>query len=226
MENSSTPHTPAIIEALPANKNNSSHQMKAEVTMALSALDGLYKENISSYANEIHAYTQNIEKLQSRLAMLLKEQEPHLDTLDTHQKDIDYTLRLLERLTEEWMQKSIVIQALENELGQLEHSAEEREQILKNRNESLKTLAFEIEVAELLLLEHELQKQNIVLYMEPIEREVKTLEQSIKDLESEKRYSESAYLHQLSPSSASSQHALQHTSNTHIDTTTVINTES
>jgi hypothetical protein len=54
--------------------------------------------------------------------------------------------------------------------------------------------------------------------MEPMEREIKTLEQSIKDLESEKRYIESAYLHQLSPTSASSNHTL-------IDKTNVIHTK-
>ena len=219
MANSSTSHTPVVVQKTSTKKSNTSDQVKAEVTMALSTLDRLYKENISSYADELHAYTHKIEKLQSRLAVLLKEKEPHAATLETYQKDIDYTLRLLERLTEEWTQKSLVITALESELSQLDHSTEEREQILKARNETLKNLAFEIEDVELLLLEHELQKQNILLFMEPMEREIRTLEQSIKDLESEKRYIESAYLHQLSPSSASSNHAAL------IDKTNVINTK-
>jgi chromosome segregation ATPase len=218
MANSSTPHTPAVVQKISTKKSNRSDQVKAEVTMALSTLDRLYKENISSYANELHACTHKIEKLQSRLALLLKEKEPHTATLQTYEKDIDYTLRLLERLTEVWSQKSLVIRELESELSQLNHSPKEREQILKSRNETLENLAIEIEDVELSLLEHELQKQNILLLMEPMEREIKTLEQSIKDLESEKRYIESAYLHQISPTSTSSNHTL-------IDKTNVINTK-
>jgi len=208
MSDTSTQNKLTVLENTSIAQSNTSHQLKAEVTMALSALDSLYKENISAYANEIHAYTHKIEKLQSRLEVLLKEKEPHTATLQTHQHDTDYTLRSLEKLTEEWTQQSLVITALENELKQLDHSPKEREQILKARNETLKSLTLEIENIELLLLEHELQRQNTLLFMEPIEREIKTLEQSIKDLESEKRYVESAYLHKISPSSQSSNHAL------------------
>ena len=206
MENSSTSHTPTIVSNTSDKRSKTLNHMQAEVTIALSALDRLYQENISSYANELHTYTHKIEKLQSRLAVLLKEKEPHTNTLQIHQKDVDYTLRLLERLTEEWTQKSLVITALESELSQLDHSTKERKQILKVRNKTLENLALEIENVELSLLEYELQKQNILLHMEPIEREIKTLEQSIKNLESEKRYIESAYLHQLSPSLQSSNH--------------------
>ena len=220
MANSSTPNTPAVVQKTSPKKNNTSDQVKAEVTMALSTLDRLYKENISAYANELHTCTHKIEKLQTRLEVLLKEKEPHTATLQTHQKDIDYTLRLLERLSEEWTQKSLVITELESELSQLDHSSKERKQILKARNETLENLALEIEDVELLLLEHELQKQNMLIFMDPMEREIKTLEQSIKDLESKKRYIESTYLHQISPSSQSSNHAL--TDKTNDDFTTLL----
>jgi len=209
MANTSTSNKPIVLEStdIVANDHSISHQLKSEVTMALSALDSLYKENISAYADEIHAYSHKIEQLQSRLETLEEKMAPHHAMLEVHQKDIDYTLRLLERLSEEWIQKSLVISALESELSQLEHSTQERQQILKERHERLKHLSFEIEDVELLLLEHELQKQNMLILLEPMEREMRSIKHSIKELESEKRYVESAHLHKLSPSAQ----ALSHT---------------
>jgi len=186
------------------------HETKAEVAMALTALDKIYKERIAAYAHELHNCTQKIEKLQSRLAELLEEKKPHSATLEKHQKDTDYSLRLLEKLTEDWTQKSLVIREIEHELSQLNHSDTEREKILQSRHKSLKDLGFEIEDTELLLLEHELQRQNTLLVMEPIEREITSVEREIKDLESEKRYIESVYLHQISPTTQNTNQALSY----------------
>ncbi|SFV70775.1 Myosin heavy chain [hydrothermal vent metagenome] len=215
MANSPVTHKLTVIEntsidtsAVHNEPKSVSHHFKAEMAMALTALDTLYKENISAYANELHTRTHKIEKLQNHLDVLLKEKKPQTDRLQTHQHEIDYMLRLLERLTQEWTQKSLVIRELESELSQLNHSDKEREQILKTRNETLKNLTIEIEEIELSLLENELQKQNILLFLEPIEQEIKSLRETIKNLESEKRYIETTYLHKLSPSSASSNHAL------------------
>ncbi len=208
MKDTSTLHTPMRIEETPTSKNDTSSQVKAEVTMALSRLDNLYKENIRSYANELHSCTHALEKLHNQLNVLLKEKAPHIATLEIHEKDIDYTLRLLERLTQEWVQKSLIITELETEFKQLSQADDKHEHIISSRKNALKTVAFEIENVEISLLEHELQKQNILLLIEPIEREIKILKQSIKDLESKKRYIESTYLHQISPSGQDAQQLL------------------
>ena len=208
MKDTSTVHTPIIIEEAPTSKQDASSHVKAEVTMALSTLDHMYKENIRSYAHELHSTTHELEKLQNKIHVLLEERAPHSATLETQEKDIDYTLRLLERLTQEWIQKSLIITELETEFKQLDQADEKHEHIISSRKSALKTVAFEIENTEITLLEHELQKQNILLLIEPIEREIKILEQSIKDLESQKRYVESTYLHQISPSRQDAQQLL------------------
>jgi len=210
MSNVSTELTPAdsVQTSSVTQKDDTSEHLKAQVTMALSALDTLYKENISAYAQELHNYTREIENAHTQLIVLHKEKEPHTNALRSIEKEVDYTLRLLERLTEEWCQKSVVISELENELTHLKHTSKEREKILKNRNETLVKLHIEIEDTELLLLEHELQKQNILLLLEPIERKITTLEQSIKELESQKHYIETYRLHQLSPAIQNSNHTL------------------
>jgi chromosome segregation ATPase len=210
MENVPTQHTQidSVQTSSATHKGNTSQHVKAQVTMALGALDTLYKENIKAYAQELHSYTQKIENAHTQLVLLHKEKEPHTNTLLSLEKEVDFALRLLKRLTEEWCQKSVVISELENELTHLEHTSKERKKILKNRNETLMKLHIEIENTELILLEHELQKQNILLLLEPIERKITTLEQFIKELESEKHYIETYRLHQLSPTIQNSKQTL------------------
>ncbi len=203
MANSSNKHTLSIVPSASSTSQyhtDTAEQIKAQVTMALSTLDTLYKENINSYAQELHEYTRKIENVKGRIKLLIKEKEPHEKRLLLIQKEIDYELRLLERLTEEWSQKSIVICELEKELSQLDHSVQKRKDILKNRNVTLEKLSLEIEDIELSLLEHELEKQNLLLIIEPIEREINTLTQTKKELESQKHYMESSHLHHLTPS--------------------------
>jgi len=206
MANIPSKYTPAIgREILPVSEPNKSlADMKAEVVMALSHLDALYRQNIHAYAEKLHDYTRKIENAQNHLAQYYKEKEPYDNRLSMTQKEIDHLLLLLERLTQEWNQKSAVICELENELSQLNHSSKERKDILKGRNETIIKLESEIEDIELLVLEQELQKQNVLLEIEPLEREINALERSIKELESEKRYIEALHLHQISPSVQSS----------------------
>jgi len=170
-----------------------------QVVAAMHMLDAMYKKNISDYAEKLHTYTQEIENQKNQLALLLKEKAPHTTALLNIEKEVDYTLRLLERLTEGWCQKSVVITELDNELSHLNHTSDERKNILRERKQTLKNLNTEIEDTELSLLEHELEKQNILLLLEPIERQITTLEQNIQTLESEKRYIEASQLHTLSP---------------------------
>ena len=173
--------------------------MKAEVMMALNTLDGIYKENIKSYADSLHDCTRQIEDAQHQLEQLYKEIEPHTSTLTGIEKELDYELRTLERFTTEWSETTLVIQALTKELSQLNHSEVEREAVVKSRNDTLIKLQNSIDDTELKLLEHALEKQNIVLIIEPTEREITALELRIKKLESKKRYIEASHLHHLSP---------------------------
>jgi chromosome segregation ATPase len=173
--------------------------MKAEVMMALNTLDSIYKENIKSYADSLHDCTRQIEDAQHQLEQLYKEIKPHTSTLTDIEKELDYELRTLERFTTEWTEVTLVINALTEELSQLNHSEVERNEVLKSRNDTLKKLQNDIDNTEIKLLEHALQKQNITLIIEPTEREISALELRIKKLKSKKQYIEASHLHQLSP---------------------------
>ena len=207
MENVSTELIPATNKT-EVEPNTISKHSQNQVVMAMSMLDTMYKKNISDYAEKLHNCIREIENKKNELALLLKEKSPHTTTLLSIEKEVEYTMRLLERLTEDWCQKSVVIAEIDNELTHLKHTDKERKNILRERNEILEKLQIEIEDIELLLLKHELEKQNILLFLEPIERKIITLEQNIQALESEKHYIESSQLHTLSPAMQNSTLAL------------------
>ena len=196
MANRLTPHLPDTIEKHSSNTKEYKVYTKSDIALALMALDNTYKENIQNYANEIHSCTYHIEKLQNRLERLKKEYTPHLTTLEEYTQEVNHTLHLLEHLTQEWLQQSAVLTALKHEL---KDSKELHISTIKHREVQLRQLDNEIADIEIKLLEQELQKQNLLLSIEPKQKEICSIEQSLKDLESKKRFIESTYLHHLTP---------------------------
>jgi len=173
-----------------------SGQAAAQVAMALSVLDRRYKENIADYAQELHSCTHKIDSARIELEMLRKQKEPHDEALVLVEKEIEYALRLLQRLSDQYIQKTTVAAELEEELENLGHS-EESKSVLQSRRNELERLQMEIEELELTLLQHELEKQNLLLKIEPIIRKISSQERLIRELEAKKRYIESAHLHRI-----------------------------
>jgi len=180
---------------LTSTEQNALHaaQTKAHVAMALSALDSRYKENLASYAEELHACTHRIETAQIELDHLKEKQKPYLDAIREIEKEIDYEIRMLERLSEQYVQKSMVNIELEKELSSLEQT----ESSLAYRKEELHKLDHEIAELELSLLRHELQRQNNKLLLEPIEQDIRAKEKQLRQLQAEKHYIESSHLHRI-----------------------------
>ena len=202
MSDKTTKIVPIIEEQQELSTNQISiEDSKSQVITALSMLDNIYKENITAYAQKLHECTYKIEQINNQIEPLYKELEPHKKSLEKIEKDIEYGVRTLEKLTEKWCQKSMVIDEIDDELNNLKHNSNEREQILKHRNIALKEIDFEIEETELLLLKNELEKQNILLLIEPIEQNIVELKHAIKEQEAKKRYIESSQLHNLSANS-------------------------
>ena len=180
---------------LTSTEQNALHaaQTKAHVAMALSALDSRYKENLASYAEELHACTHRIETAQIELDHLKEKQKPYLDAIREIEKEIDYEIHMLERLSEQYVQKSMVNIELEKELSSLEQT----ESSLAYRKEELHKLDHEIAELELSLLRHELQHQNNKLLLEPIEQDIRAKEKQLRQLQAEKHYIESSHLHRI-----------------------------
>ena len=186
-----------------------SSQITAQVTMALSTLDSKYKENVANYAQELHNCTHQIETTRISLDLLFKEKEPHDTALTAVEKEIDYEVRMLERLSEQWVQKTVVLNELEIEMKQLEHLPE-HDVMFHNRREELKRVDLEIGDFELALLNHELENQNILLKIEPIDQKIRAVQKNMRELESKKRFIESSYLHRITQVMPAEQQRLSH----------------
>ena len=177
-------------------KSEDSAHIAAQVTMALSTLDSRYKENVANYAQELHACTHKIETVRISLDLLLKEKEPHTRALSAVEKEVDHSLRMLAHFTEQWMQKTMVVSELEMELKRME-AFQEKETMFLHRREELKRLEHEIGDLELTLLKYELEKENLLLKMEPLDQKIRALQKSLGELESQKRYIEASHLHRI-----------------------------
>jgi len=160
------------------------------------SLDSMYKDNIADYAKELHAYTHKIENATIELKLLQEQKAPHSNALFTLEKEVEYGLRMLEHLTEQWLRKTAVVIELKQEMNRLE-SLPEKDRLLQHRREDLDLMHEEIEDLELTLLKNELERQNLVLKIEPIDQKIRALEKKIKEYEAQKRYMESAHLHRI-----------------------------
>jgi chromosome segregation ATPase len=170
-------------------------QTKAHVAMALSALDSRYKENLATYADALHACIHHIETARIELEHLKEKRRPYREALLASEKEIDQEMRMLERLSEQYVQKDIVITELKKELASVEETPSQTS--LPYRENELASLKKEIENLELLLLELELDRQNHLLLLEPIEQEIRAKEKHLRQLEAEKHYIESSHLHRI-----------------------------
>lgn len=184
-------------ESEPAAVEDTLHaiQTKAHVAIALGVLDSRYKENLATYADALHLCIHHIETTRIELEHLKEKRKPYHEALLVSEKEIDHEVRMLERLSEQYVQKSVVITELKKELASIESA--DTQGSLPYRESELASLDREIEDLELKILELELDRQNHQLSLEPIEQEIRAKEKYLRQLEAEKHYIESSHLHRI-----------------------------
>lgn len=171
-------------------------QIALQVTAALATLDRRYRENIADYARTIHELTHEIEKQRIALKHLYEERKPYAEKIESLESETEASVKMLEYLTQEWIEEKRIVSALESELKALA-KAHERKKILAGRNETLQRLSKKIEETEESLLEFELEKENLLLRIEPLNQKIKSAEKSLEELESAKRSIEASRLHDI-----------------------------
>jgi len=164
--------------------------------MALRSIEKHYKESIASYAEEMQHHTLEIEKIKNEISLLEKSNENGENTLKNIEHDINYELRLLERLNTQFFKKSEVISELNIHLPDLK-SQETFDQLLNSKYIIITALLDEIESLEISLLKHELEKQNLLQQLEPTRQQIRLLQHKLNTLEVEKKYFESTKIHQI-----------------------------
>jgi len=170
------------------------HPDTARLAMVLGVLDGRYRENVANYAEAIHACNHEMEQLRIELERLESEREPLAKRVRAMTKETDNRLYLLEHLNETYIHKRRVLAALDEELQTIK---EEHTPSLEHRYSEIETIGREISDLEIALLESELQKQNLLLAIEPIEQEIRSVKERLEKLTSQKRYIESSRLHDI-----------------------------
>ena len=172
-------------------------QSGAETIVVLSMLDSRYRENVAAYAEALHACNHEIARVRVELEQLEAQKQPYAEAIEASDRQIDHQLRMLEHFSEEWIRKTEVVSELAHELSMLKHDVDENSGTLRHREREIEALGEKIEALELTLLRQELERQNTLLKLEPIEQKIRAAERRLKELEAKKAYIESSHLHRI-----------------------------
>ena len=163
-----------------------------QMTMALSNLNGHYKNEIHSYAKELQEYILTIEKLKNDIKLHENILKPQEKKHNTFKHDVNYELRILERLNNTFIQDSKLLSELKSFLADSKHN--ER---LVEKKTALQNLLLDINEIESNLLKKELEKQNVLLEMKPTLKKIEMLKYNLNKVELEKHFMESTKIHQI-----------------------------
>lgn len=186
-----------MTQEIKSTSDSSTVQPGAETIVALSMLDSKYRENVAAYAEALHACNHEIARVRVELEQLEKQKQPYAETIEISDREVDHQLRMLEHFSEEWIRKTEVASELAHELTLLKYDTEENSGTLRHREREIEALGEKIEALELTLLKQELERQNTLLKLEPIEQKIRAAERTLKELEAKKAYIESSHLHRI-----------------------------
>ena len=164
-----------------------------QIMMALSNIDLNYKKEINAYAQELQELILEIEKCKNHIELLQQQSQANEAKQEAFKYDIGYELRLLEKLSNTFIQEVKVLEELRNYLDQSALKVRIREKV-----QSLRRQLEEIEETEQTLLEKELEYQNTLQELLPFRKEIETLSCKIRELEAQKHYLETTKIHQIS----------------------------
>lgn len=155
-----------------------------------------YKKGTLLFSEKLQEYTREIEGLKHHIESKNKALLPEREQLQHLEHDLVYETRTLSKLQEAFLKYIQSIQELELEYKDLIDKAE-YSSILKRKKQALMKIEDEIEGNEASLLALELERLNLRSHLQPKEKEIKDLEQRVKELELEKIHFESTQLQQL-----------------------------
>ncbi|SFZ98728.1 Myosin heavy chain [hydrothermal vent metagenome] len=163
-----------------------------QMTMALSNLNGHYKNEINSYVKELQESILQIEKIKNEISLHEKTLEPQNKTFESLKHDVNYELLLLERLNNTFIQDSKLL----TELNSFLEDSKDSGRFYEKKN-ALANLLSEIKDVEKKVLMKELEKENILLEMKPIVKKIEMLKYKLNEVELEKHFLESTKIHQI-----------------------------
>ena len=164
--------------------------------LSLHELENNYKNNALTYAKNIQDFSLQIEQCKSQIAQVMQDKEEEEMQVIFVKNELHHYEKLLQRLNESF---SIEVKSMEELQSEYKEAVEKQdyEVIYTKKKEHLKNILDDIEEEENILLQKELERLNILLYLEPKRTRLKNLESQLHTLELNKQHYEATLLQQL-----------------------------
>jgi hypothetical protein len=170
---------------------------KLQLIHKLNEIDRNYKRGVLEYKESIQAYNIEIEKLKNQIALESEYCDKEEKNLLMIEHELVFENKAYDKLQVQFSQFINSIEELKYEYKDVLDEVR-YESTLKRKEKELLELLDDIEVSELLLLNKELERLNMLEYFEPKQASLKKVKIALKELEMEKTYFESMGLHKVS----------------------------
>ena len=179
-------YTPVTIQ------NESAH---ATTMQALVELTQYYQEGTQRYSQEIQKYNLEIEKTKDLIAQAQNDNKEDEEIFSKCAREVSYYARVIGESNDSFHQDIGSIEELQLEYKE-SMDASDFMKIMKKKNYALRKLLDKIAEQEEQLLNHELERLNILEKLTPKRRQIEQLQGQLKTLEREKKHFESSQLQQ------------------------------
>jgi hypothetical protein len=170
---------------------------KLQLIHKLNEIDRNYKRGVLEYKENIQAYNIEIEKLKNQIILEREYCDKEEKNLLMIEHELVFESKAYEKLQVRFSSFINSIEELKNEYKDVLEEVR-YETTLKRKEKEIFELLDDIEISELLLLNKELERLNMLEYFEPKQSELKRIKITLKELEMEKTYFESMGLHKVS----------------------------
>lgn len=170
---------------------------KLQLIHKLNEIDKSYKRGVLEYKESIQAYNIEIERLKNQITLEHEYCEKEEKNLLLIEHELLFENKAYDKLQVKFLGFINSIDELKNEYKDVLDESR-YESTLKRKEKELLELLDDVEVSELILLNKELERLNILESFEPKQMQLKRVKIALKELEMEKSYFESMGLHKVS----------------------------
>jgi len=163
---------------------------------AIREIENHYREGIIAYAEGLSRYVLEISKLKANISTETKLIEKDEERLLILERNVGYDEKLLQKYNDDFSQKIHSIQELDREYKDMLDTQEYKKLEIRKKHELQKSLD-EIEELEMVLLQHELERLNLFIKLEPKRRLIRDLKSELTELKLDKEHFESTKLYQI-----------------------------
>ncbi len=163
---------------------------------AVREIEHHYREGIIAYADGLSRYGLEISKLKANISTEKKLIEKDEAALIVLERTVGYDEKLLQKINDNFSQKIHSMQELDREYKDMLNNQEYKKLDTRKKHE-LQELLDETEELEMILLQRELERLNLLIKLEPKRGLIAELESELIELRLDKTHFESTKLHQI-----------------------------